>query len=155
MAVSGITCQSCHVRSEEGCSDGTDACNQCHVAGYKKLVPRWQKTIRKKVSRLNKLLQRAVDDKLIPEYPPAIKEFIDLLKKDGSAGVHNIFMINDLLDRSIDTTQSFFFKKEKVGEKGDEGTQDKEKSIRKEGVEEKEKKEENKEQGESIEKEQK
>lgn len=115
MALAGVTCQACHVRTEKGCSDGRKSCSRCHVAGYTKLVPKWQATIKAKVFRLNRLLEKAVEQKRIPEYPPLVKDFIDVLKMDGSMGVHNIFVINDLLNRSIDMILSLFAEEATTG----------------------------------------
>lgn len=121
MAMAGVSCQACHVRTEEGCSSGSKSCSRCHVAGYEKLVPKWQATIKAKVFRLNRLLEKAVEQKRIPEYPPLVKDFIDLLKMDGSMGVHNIYVINDLLNRSIDTILSFFTEEAKAGTGEEDG----------------------------------
>jgi hypothetical protein len=69
------------------------------------MVPRWQATVEKKLTVLRDLLRAGVEEGWLPGEPKPMIDFIQVVKTDGSLGVHNIFSINDLLDRSIATLE--------------------------------------------------
>jgi hypothetical protein len=107
MAAAGVACSACHPPGPEHCARGTASCPSCHVAGYEKLVPIWQKTTRRNMTQLVDLCNQAIQEGKIQEFPPLIKGFLEILKEDGSFGVHNILEIKDLLDRSLATLRDY------------------------------------------------
>jgi nitrate/TMAO reductase-like tetraheme cytochrome c subunit len=97
MAMAGVACDSCHFHSSGQCSDGKASCTRCHVAGYEKLVPLWQKTVKGWLEELDKKIEDAIADGRIPEMPPAVERYRTYLHEDMSLGVHNIALTQYLL----------------------------------------------------------
>ena len=105
MASAGVACVGCHTRdiSPKGpCESGRRSCSRCHPANYAKLVTIWQRTTAEKIKTLRGLIVAARKKNRIPDIPANLRELLTTLHRDGSNGVHNIEVIDDILTRSID-----------------------------------------------------
>lgn len=110
MFLAGVSCRGCHevklVKSHaetifELPEFNPSSCSNCHGKGYDKLVAQWQKIVKE---RLNKIETEVEIAGLLKKV--GLRNFndenvnlnLEIVKRDGSFGAHNIKYINLLLD---------------------------------------------------------
>lgn len=114
MFASGITCQMCHTGVEEGVyRPSAKSCTDCHDASYVEVLEDWSQEIKARLGRLS-LLRADVEKTLLAAdakkrsteagwelYTKALYN-LNLVKDDGTHGVHNNDYVQDIL-KSVET----------------------------------------------------
>jgi len=110
MFLSGVSCRGCHevklVKTHaetlfELPKFNPMSCVNCHGKGYDKLVTQWQKIIRERINKIEKEVEIAGLLKkvgMIEFNNENVNANLEIVKRDGSFGVHNIKYVNVLLD---------------------------------------------------------
>lgn len=110
MFLAGVSCRGCHevklVKTHaetlfELPEFNPASCSNCHGEGYDKLVSQWQKIVRERLSKLeleSKVAELLKKAGLIKYSEQNVNINLEIAKRDGSFGVHNIKYVNLLLD---------------------------------------------------------
>lgn len=114
MFLAHVDCAGCHIKKrpvsvkpDSGATvaaAAAEACDKCHKPGLGgKMIPLWQKTTHDLYDRLSADLKAAQDE---PGVPPDVmqetKRLLDLVRVDGSWGVHNPRYTQQLLEEARD-----------------------------------------------------
>jgi hypothetical protein len=90
-----VECQSCHIDQDRIVRPKPAACLSCHELGYEEMMTEWQKGVQEAIGKAE-ARAREIGDR--PE-AERLRKGIDLVRRDGSLGVHNVEMIHNLLDK--------------------------------------------------------
>jgi len=113
MFLAHVDCTGCHtkqravsVKPNSGASvmaAEPASCNRCHQPGFgEKMIPLWQNTTHGLYDQVEKQLQEAEAAGLDAETLKRVKELLNLVKTDGSWGVHNPRYTQLLLEQARD-----------------------------------------------------
>ena len=103
MYLATLNCSACHRDKQLYANVASEVCNNCHERGFDKILSEQMRFITSEMRLLRNLLikakrHRSIDTNyLIQE----AERNYNLIKEDGSLGVHNIKYVKDLLDYSI------------------------------------------------------
>jgi len=110
MFLSGVSCRGCHevklVKTHaetlfELPEFNPISCVNCHGKGYDKLVAQWQKVVKERIEKIEmdvKVAGLLKKTGMIKFNEENVNANLELVKRDGSFGVHNIKYVNILLD---------------------------------------------------------
>lgn len=109
MFLASVSCRGCHevklikTRSEilfELPKFNPNSCSNCHGKGYDRLVLQWQKIIKERLNKLEFEIEIAEILKKvgIKKFNENVNVNLEIVRRDGSFGVHNIKYVNLLLD---------------------------------------------------------
>jgi hypothetical protein len=90
-----VECQSCHIDRDRIVRPKPAVCLSCHERGYEEMIVEWQKETKEAMERAEEVVRKVGDR---PE-SERLRKTIDIVQRDGSLGVHNIEMIDDLLEK--------------------------------------------------------
>lgn len=115
MFLAHVDCTGCHVRDHPGSDSPVDmsrvriatpdACDRCHKPGYgEQMIPMWQNSTRTLFDRVAARLDMIDRDGLTPDAETRVRqatELLELVRLDGSWGVHNPEYTQQLLERAL------------------------------------------------------
>ncbi|MCB9839036.1 MAG: NapC/NirT family cytochrome c [Phycisphaeraceae bacterium] len=116
MFLAHVDCTGCHI-AEHAKSDNpsdksrivtasAESCDRCHQPGMgAQMIPLWQGTTRRLYEQLQSKLDRIDSGSLDPQSQDLIREarqLVDLVRLDGSWGVHNPSYTQQLLERALE-----------------------------------------------------
>lgn len=98
----GVECLSCHGGTDKPIQKVTEeSCFDCHDSDYEGLLTEWQSTTEESLSEIADALKHVKVDNLTTSQQAKIERVrsgIIGIEKDGSQGVHNIALVERLLD---------------------------------------------------------
>ena len=108
MHLATLNCSACHKDKQPYTNVASEVCNNCHNRGFDKMLSEQLHFVTSKMQRLRTLLVKAKRFHNSDTYDVSQYTIIheaeanyNLIKGDGSFGVHNIKYVKDLLDYSI------------------------------------------------------
>lgn len=105
MAEAGVNCTDCHKTKENRISrSDASTCLQCHEESYGKLFAEWQESFRNLLATLRAELAQKRPSELQEEDEARLRQIeraARVLELDGSSGVHNNSIIEELLTKLI------------------------------------------------------
>ena len=97
-----VTCAECHLdRSKVSATQGRRSCVDCHDDEYADMVFEWQDSFNGQIGKIDYRLKQVRVDDLVDEHKQTyetIIKVINMIKKEGSHGVHNIEYVTNLID---------------------------------------------------------
>lgn len=114
MFLAHVDCTGCHIKERPLSSRpasgalvraaAPEACDKCHQAGFgERMIPLWQKTTHSLYDSVEQSLAAAKIAGLQPDTVADVQRILDLVKSDGSWGVHNPRYTQQLLEQARDT----------------------------------------------------
>ncbi|MBD3290513.1 hypothetical protein GF337_17040 [candidate division KSB1 bacterium] len=107
MAEAGVECISCHLYTDRSILPTVESCRECHDdESYINAYAEWQEETTTVIEFIENWLQENRSIKLTEEQNEKIskvKEAVQIVKKDGSRGVHNPQFFLSLLEKSQNT----------------------------------------------------
>lgn len=111
MFEAGVECKDCHLNEQDQViRPGKNKCVECHESGYDEMMVEWQNTIKEKIFLIESLMRKAKKSFIYKNngaFFDGIRKELEIIKNEGSYGVHNYSLIDEYLDALKEKLNNF------------------------------------------------